>query len=120
MQVEPAGQGQARAAEVRGKTYHKRLARATKSLKARSKIKRLKIEVRMATLPKPAGETLDRSAAVESAVASFRMEGLEPDAETVALLEAFSSGRHSIVEFGAAIERHAARLRSGQSVKSIS
>ena len=66
----------------------------------------------MATLPKTVVETLDRRAAVESVLASFRIEGLEPDAETAALLEGFSSGRLSIEEFGAAIERHTANLRS--------
>jgi hypothetical protein len=60
----------------------------------------------MATLPKAGTETIDRPAAVENVLASFRMEGLEPDSATTALLEEFSSGRLSIEELGSAIECH--------------
>jgi hypothetical protein len=72
----------------------------------------------MATLPKTAVETIDRRTAVRSVLASFRIEGLTPDGETAALLEEFSSGRLSIEEFGAAIERHATRLKSTLAIKS--
>ena len=71
----------------------------------------------MATLPKTTAETIDRRAAVDSVLASFRMEGLEPDAQTAELLDDFSSGSLSIEEFGVAIERHAARLKSGPAVR---
>ncbi|HUH61737.1 MAG TPA: antitoxin VbhA family protein [Terracidiphilus sp.] len=54
----------------------------------------------------------DRAAAVESVLGSFRMEGLEPDAETATLLAAYASGSLTLDEFGAAIERHVAKLGS--------
>ena len=40
----------------------------------------------MTQLLRPAIETSDRRTAVSSALASFRMEGLEPDADTAAIL----------------------------------
>jgi hypothetical protein len=67
--------------------------------------------IKMASVTK-AAEALNRRDAVESVLASFRIEGLEPDAETLTLLDRFSGGGLSIEEFGAAIDRHAARLRS--------
>lgn len=68
----------------------------------------------MATVVRPAGETLDRPTAVGSVLASFRMEGLEPDAETAALLAQYAAGSLSLKELGAAIERHVAQLQSGE------
>ena len=71
----------------------------------------------MATVIHPRAEALDRRAAVASVLASFRMEGLEPDAETAALLAQYQAGSLSLDEFGSAIERHVARMESGEAVK---
>ena len=49
-------------------------------------------------------ELADRRANVESALASFGMEGLEPDRETIAILENYAAGRMTLEEMGAAIE----------------
>jgi hypothetical protein len=46
----------------------------------------------------------ERRANVESALASFRMEGLEPDRETRAILENFTAGGMTLEEMGFAIE----------------
>jgi Antitoxin VbhA len=52
----------------------------------------------------------DPASAVESVLASFRMEGLEPDAETEALLREYAAGSISLEQLGWAIERHVARI----------
>lgn len=56
----------------------------------------------------PAVDPLDRPAAVTSVLASFRMEGLEPDSETAALLVQYAAGSLSLNELGSTIERHVA------------
>jgi len=61
--------------------------------------------------------TLDRSTAVASVLASFRMENLEPDAETAALLARYTSGSISLAELGSAIERNVARMESQQAAE---
>lgn len=66
----------------------------------------------MAPVSKSANSGPDRSAAVESVLASFRMEGLEPDEETASLLDKYASGGLSLEEFGTAIERHVAKIGS--------
>lgn len=58
----------------------------------------------------PSTRPFDRLAAVRSVLASFRMEGLDPDLETAVLLERYTEGAISLEEFGMAIERHAANL----------
>jgi len=70
----------------------------------------------MATVIHPTAEALDRRAAVASVLASFRMEGLEPDAETAALLAQYEAGSLSLDELGSAIERHVARMKTEQPV----
>ena len=68
----------------------------------------------MATVVRPAAEALDRPTAVGSVLASFRMEGLEPDAETAALLAQYAAGSLSLDELGSAIEHHVAQMESGE------
>jgi len=74
----------------------------------------------MATPAKSTKWKIDRRLAVENAVASFRMEGLEPDAKTRALLESFSRGDLSIEEFGSAVERHVEKLKSASAERKAS
>jgi Antitoxin VbhA len=62
-------------------------------------------------------ETLDRATAVGSVLASFRMEGLEPDAETAALLAQYEAGALSLAELGSAIERHVTQMGAGEGAK---
>jgi hypothetical protein len=62
----------------------------------------------MVTLVKPAIDPVDRRTEVSSVLASFRMEGLEPDAETASLLQQYAAGAMSVEQLGSAIERHAA------------
>jgi hypothetical protein len=62
----------------------------------------------VATPVHPAVETLDRPTAVTSVLASFRMEALEPDSETAALLSQYAAGSRSPTELGSAIERQVA------------
>jgi hypothetical protein len=57
-------------------------------------------------------ETSDRRTAVSSVLASFRMEGLEPDAGTAAILEEYAAGSISLEQFGSAIEDYVARLET--------
>ena len=57
-------------------------------------------------------EDVDRRAAVDGVLASFGMEGLEPDAETAALLDSYSAGRLTLEQFGNAIEQHVEAMRS--------
>jgi phage tail tape-measure protein len=64
----------------------------------------------MATTSKSPGEVIDRTAAVKSVLASFGMEGLNPDRATTALLEQYGAGSISLEELGAAIERHVAHM----------
>jgi hypothetical protein len=63
----------------------------------------------MVQLLRAAIETSDRRTAVSSVMASFRMEGLEPDAGTAAILEEYAAGSISLEQFGSA-EDHVARL----------
>jgi len=65
----------------------------------------------------PMAETLDRASAVRGVLASFRMEGLEPDAETAALLARYEAGSLSLGELGSAIEGHVARMETEQAAK---
>ena len=60
----------------------------------------------MATLVKSPIEVVDRRVVLQSVLASFGMEGLEPDAETTELLEQYATGSLSMEQLGAAIERH--------------
>lgn len=53
-----------------------------------------------------ASQNEDRRCNVASALASFGMEGLEPDLETAVILEHYASGRMTLEEMGAAIEAH--------------
>lgn len=64
----------------------------------------------MATLVKSPIEVVDRRVALHSVLASFGMEGLEPDAETSALLEQYAKGSLSLEQLGAAIEGHVAGM----------
>ncbi|MGB8524697.1 MAG: antitoxin VbhA family protein [Candidatus Acidiferrales bacterium] len=66
----------------------------------------------MVQLLRTAIETSDRRTAVSSVLASFRMEGLEPDAGTAAILEEYAAGSISLEQFGSAIEDHVARLET--------
>jgi hypothetical protein len=66
----------------------------------------------MAQLLRPALGTSDRRTEVSSALASFRMEGLEPDAATAAILEQYAAGSISLEQFGSAIEDHVAQLET--------
>jgi hypothetical protein len=56
----------------------------------------------------------DRPTAVSSVLASFRMEGLEPDPETSALLTQYTGGTLSLEKLGSAIERHVAQMEDGE------
>jgi hypothetical protein len=71
----------------------------------------------MAPFIHPAAETVDRSTAVGSVLASFRMEGLEPDTETASLLALYEAGTLSLSELGFAIERHVAQMGIGEASK---
>lgn len=71
----------------------------------------------MTPLARRAPQPPDRSATLKSVLASLRMEGLEPDAETAALLARYTSGAISLVELGTAIERHVARMESQRPAK---
>jgi hypothetical protein len=62
----------------------------------------------MVTSVKPAIHPVDRRTEVSSVLASFRMEGLEPDAETARLLQQYAAGALSIEQLGSAIERRVA------------
>ncbi len=53
---------------------------------------------------------VDRSTAVSNVLASFGMEGLEPDPETAALLGSYAAGSLSLQQLGSAIERHVAGM----------
>ena len=66
----------------------------------------------MTQLLRPAIETSDRRTAVSSALASFRMEGLEPDADTAAILAQYAAGSVSLEQFGSAVEDYVARLET--------
>jgi hypothetical protein len=61
----------------------------------------------------PPVEPPDRPAAVKSVLASFRMEGPEPDSETAALLAQYAAGSLSPNELAFAIERHVAQMKTG-------
>jgi hypothetical protein len=65
----------------------------------------------------PAVEPLDCLAAFTSVLASFRMEDLEPDSETAALLAQYTAGSLSLNEPGSAIERHVAQMKTGEAAK---
>lgn len=56
-------------------------------------------------------EDPDRRIMVKSVLASFRMEGLEPDAETMSLLQQYAAGALSLDRLGSAIERHVAEMK---------
>lgn len=71
----------------------------------------------MATLTKPAVEVTDRRTDVASVLASFNMEGLEPDAETASLLQQYAVGTLSAEQLGSAIERHVAGMNAGRPAK---
>jgi hypothetical protein len=71
----------------------------------------------MATVVHPVAETMSRTAAVSGVLASFRMEGLEPDTATAALLAQYEAGSLSLNEFGLAIERYVAGMTSEKLVK---
>jgi hypothetical protein len=45
------------------------------------------------------------------------MEGLEPDAETAALLARYEAGSLSLDQLGAAIERHVIQMQNGEAVE---
>jgi hypothetical protein len=66
----------------------------------------------MTQLLRPAIETSDRRTAVSSALASFRMEGLEPDADTAAILAQYAAGSVSLEQFGSAVEDYVAQLET--------
>ena len=59
-------------------------------------------------------EILERAAAVSSVLASFGMEGLEPDAATSNLLEEYVAGSITLEQFGTAVERHVAKMETRQ------
>jgi len=71
----------------------------------------------MATRVRPTDKSVDRPTAVRSVLASFRMEGLEPDAKTAALLDQYAAGSLSLEQLGSAIERHAARIKAEKSAR---
>ena len=71
----------------------------------------------MTQLLRPAIETSDRRTAVSSALASFRMEGLEPDADTAAILAQYAAGSVSLEQFGSAVEDYVARLETGEAAE---
>jgi len=71
----------------------------------------------MATTIVGTAGTFDRSTAIGSVMASFRMEGLEPDAETAALLAQYEAGSLSLNELGSAIERHVAQMGTREVAK---
>jgi hypothetical protein len=64
----------------------------------------------------PPTELLDRRAAVTSVLASFGMEGLEPDAATSSLLDEYVADSISLEQLGDAIELHVARMDLQQDV----
>ena len=66
----------------------------------------------MSTLVNATIEAVDRTTEVNSVLASFRMEGLEPDAETASLLQQYAAGVLSAEQLGSAIKRHAAQLNA--------
>ncbi len=47
---------------------------------------------------------------VEGALASFGMEGLEPDRETAVIVEDYAAGRITLEQAGAAIHAHVAQM----------
>jgi hypothetical protein len=71
----------------------------------------------MASITHRPVESFDRAAAVASVLASFGMEGLEPDAETAALLARYEAGSLSLDQLGAAIERHVIQMQNGEAVE---
>ena len=62
-------------------------------------------------------EKLRRRQGNESILGSFAMEGLSPDAETLALMRRFESGELTRGQLGEAIDRHVdSMLRADQQV----
>ncbi len=73
----------------------------------------------MVTSVKPAVDSVDRRTEVRSVLASFRMEGLEPDAETASLLQQYAAGALSVEQLGSAIERHVAGADARQPAEDV-
>lgn len=71
----------------------------------------------MASTVSPANKTFDRASAISSVLASFRMEGLEPDAETKVLLEQYAAGSLSLEQLGTAIERQVAPMKPREATR---
>lgn len=62
-------------------------------------------------------EKLRRRQGSESILGSFAMEGLSPDAETLALMRRFDSGEINREQLGEAIDRHVdSMLRADQHI----
>jgi hypothetical protein len=58
----------------------------------------------------------NRRADVASALASFGMEGLKPDAETAAILECYVSGEITLDAMGSAIRSHVKQMEMKEAV----
>jgi hypothetical protein len=71
----------------------------------------------MATVVNPSVGTVDRRGEVSSVLASFRMEGLEPDAETASLIEQYAAGALSLEQLGSEIERYVAQMITARSAQ---
>ena len=65
---------------------------------------------------KVASSVTDRRANLASALASFAMEGLEPDQETAEILDRYAAGRMTLEEMGAAIEAHVRSMGARESI----
>jgi hypothetical protein len=62
----------------------------------------------MAVITTDNGRT-ERAREVENAIASGRIEGLEPSAEAMAIFQRYIDGELSLEQMGAAIDEHAGR-----------
>ena len=58
----------------------------------------------------------DRRANVASALASFAIEGLEPDRQTAEILDHYAAGRITLEEIGEAIQRHVMQMDANESI----
>jgi hypothetical protein len=62
----------------------------------------------------PQAEKLSRQRSNQSSLGTFAMEGLTPDAATLALMQDFEQGDLTLEQFSAAMDSHAQKLFAAQ------
>jgi hypothetical protein len=63
-----------------------------------------------------AHSSAERRGNVAGAIASFRMEGLEPDVVTAGILELYVAGQLTLEEMGTAIEGHVKQMSTDEAI----